>query len=274
MPKAEPKAEPNAEPKTRPRAPAVKLDAVAAKAVDVARAGLLAEVPAEDIGEHLEVIADADRVVTHLFECLNGGYAGWRWAVTLNRALRAKTSTVAEIVLLPGPDALVAPRWVPWEERVQPGDLMVGTVWTTPADDERLTAGLSGADDLEGLANRSPIHPSQWEIGLGRERVLSPEGWLDAARRWHDGDFGPSSAMARATDLACATCGFLIVMGGPLGQAFGVCAQAMSPADGRVVALDYGCGAHSQVTEEVVTATVPAPVTDELNYDVLDLGHS
>lgn len=252
----------------------IKRDSVAAAAVDVARAALLTEIPAEDVGEHLEVVADADRVVTHLFECRNGGYAGWRWAVTLTRAPRAKVVTVAEVVLVPGPEALVAPRWVPWEERVKPGDLLVGTVWPTPADDERLIAGFSGADELTGLADRAPLQPSQWEIGLGRERVLSPVGWLDAARRWHEGDFGPSAAMARSADLNCATCGFLIVIGGPLGQAFGVCAQTMSPADGHVVALDYGCGAHSQVTEEVVVSEVTALTTDELNYDALDLGHS
>ena len=253
---------------------AIKLDSAGAKAVDVARAALEAEVPVEDIGDHLQAVADAERVVTHFFQCLNTGYAGWRWAVTVMRAPRAKNITVSDIVLLPGPDSLVAPPWVPWQERVQPGDLGTGMVWTTPVDDERLTAGFTGNDELDGLTELAPLHPSQWEIGLGRERVLSPEGWLEAARRWHEGDYGPSAPMARGCELNCATCGFLVVLGGPLGQAFGLCAQAMSPADGHVVALDYGCGAHSQVTEEVVVHEVLVPVTDELNYDILDLGHS
>jgi hypothetical protein len=216
---------------------AIKLDSAGAKAVDVARAALEAEVPVEDIGDHLQAVADAERVVTHFFQCLNTGYAGWRWAVTVMRAPRAKNITVSDIVL-------------------------------------RLTAGFTGNDELDGLTELAPLHPSQWEIGLGRERVLSPEGWLEAARRWHEGDYGPSAPMARGCELNCATCGFLVALGGPLGQAFGLCAQAMSPADGHVVALDYGCGAHSQVTEEVVVHEVLVPVTDELNYDILDLGHS
>jgi hypothetical protein len=252
----------------------VKADSVAVKAVAAARAAVEAEASADSVGEHLGTEAEGERVVTHMFACTNAGYVGWRWAVTVSRAPRAKTVTIDEVVLLPGPDSITAPPWVPWSERIQPGDLGVGMVWPTPLDDPRLTAGFTGMDDLEGVANRAPVHPSQWEIGFGRERVLSVQGWETAAERWHNGDFGPGSAMARSVDLSCATCGFLITIGGPLGQAFGVCAHDMSPADGHVVALDYGCGAHSQITEETPTLPTATPVTDELAYDLLDLGHS
>lgn len=255
----------------------VKLDSVLAKAVDVARTAVEAEAPAGTVGDHLGATADDERLVTHTFTCTDPGYVGWHWAVTLTRAPRAKTVTVDEVVLLPGEAAIIAPPWVPWSERVQPGDLVVGIVWPTPADDPRLIPGFTGMDELEGVASRAPVHPSQWEIGLGRERVLSAEGLEGATHRWHDGEFGPRSAMARSVDSTCATCGFLLTIGGPLGQAFGICAQEMSPADGRVVALDYGCGAHSQIAENPSASPTPAvaaPVTDELAYDALDLGHS
>ena len=252
----------------------VKADSVVAKAVDAAREAACAEAPAGTVGEHLGVHAEDERVVTHTFACTDPGYVGWHWAVTVSRAPRATSVTVDEVVLLPGEGAIVAPPWVPWSERVQPGDLVVGIVWPTPADDVRLVPGFTGADDLEGLASRAPIHPSQWEIGLGRARVLSVEGLEGAADRWHAGEFGPDSAMARSVDSACASCGFLVTIGGPLGQAFGVCAQVMSPADGRVVALDYGCGAHSEITERAGSPAIATPVTDELAYDALDLGHS
>jgi len=254
-----------------------KLDSTTAKAVDLARAAAEAEAPAGTVGDHLGVAADDERVVTHTFACTDPGYVGWQWAVTVARAPRAKNVTVDEVVLLPGEGSITAPAWVPWSERVQPGDLVVGIVWPTPADDVRLIPGFTGMDDLEGFASRAPVHPSQWEIGLGRERVLSAEGLEGAADRWQDGEFGPGSAMARSVEATCASCGFLITIGGPLGQAFGVCAQEMSPADGRVVSLAYGCGAHSQIGETSATSGTPAiaaPVTDELAYDALDLGHS
>ncbi len=251
----------------------MSVDSVIAKAVELARSAANDMAQANTVGDHLDVVAEGERVATHYFVCTDPGYVGWRWAVTIARASRARVATVDEVVLLPGPDALVAPAWVPWSERVQPGDLGVGVIWETPADDPRLVAGLTGADDLDGVAGQAPVHPSTWEIGLGRERVLSDLGREEAAHRWYDGDRGPDSPMAKSAALTCSTCGFLLTIGGPMGQAFGVCAQAMSPADGAVVSLAFGCGAHSQiaVSERVMT---PEPVADSVGYDLLDLGHS
>ena len=36
------------------------------------------------VGQYLGVEADGDRIVTHLFECLDPAYVGWRWAVTVD----------------------------------------------------------------------------------------------------------------------------------------------------------------------------------------------
>ena len=55
-------------------------DAVAAAAVDEARAALLEEVDAADVGDHLGHQIDGYRVITHLFECRRRGYVGWRTA--------------------------------------------------------------------------------------------------------------------------------------------------------------------------------------------------
>lgn len=85
------------------------LDSVAASAIDLARQAAEDEAPAGTVGEHLGATPDGERIVTHSFACLDPGYVGWRWSVTLARASRAKTATVDEVVLLPGPDALVAP---------------------------------------------------------------------------------------------------------------------------------------------------------------------
>lgn len=73
-----------------------------------------------------------------------------------------------------------------------------------------------------------------------------------AAQRWHDGEFGPNSPMARSTKRVCRDCGFYLPLGGALGRMFGVCANELS-ADGHVVDSEYGCGAHSD------TPARPAP---------------
>lgn len=96
-----------------------KLDSVLAEAKAQARDALLETEPENVVGEHIEVVAEDSRVVTHYFECTQDGYAGWRWYVTLARPPRGKTATVSESGLVPGDGALLAPEWVPWEERMR-----------------------------------------------------------------------------------------------------------------------------------------------------------
>jgi hypothetical protein len=53
---------------------------------------------------------------------------------------------------------------------------------------------------------------------------------------------------------------------------FAVCANVMAPADGRVVALDYGCGAHSEVQVDEVMEDVVDEVVNDVVDDVVDEG--
>ena len=76
--------------------------------------------------------------------------------------------------------------------------------------------------------------------------------------------------MARSVSQTCASCGFLLPIGGPLSQAFGVCAHDMSPADGCVVSLAFGCGAHSEIAL-AEKEPVGAPTQDFVGFDALDL---
>jgi hypothetical protein len=251
------------------------LDSVLAAAVDLARDAVLEIAPAEHVGEHVEAVAEADLLVTHFFACTSTAYRGWRWAVTVVRVEDAEVATVAEVVLLPGGEALLPPAWVPWHERVRPGDLSPGDLFPTEPDDPRLEPGYTGLDALEAddetASPVTPLRPEQWQLGLGRERVLSAYGRDLAAERWWDGEFGPDSPMAKAAPAPCTTCGFLLPMGGLVGQAFGVCANPFG-ADGRVVSLGYGCGAHSSVRAiEGTGVPVTEIVVDEVRADALEL---
>ncbi|MGZ4458261.1 MAG: DUF3027 domain-containing protein [Nocardioidaceae bacterium] len=252
---------------------AAKPDTVGVKAVDAAREALLELVDPADVGDHLGYVAEGERVVTHLFACTRVGYHGWRWAVTVARAARQKTVTVDEVVLLPGEEAIVAPAWVPWRERIKPGDLSPGDVLPTDEDDPRLVpAYLTGDEDLDADA-ADAIRAVADELGLGRVRVLSPEGRELAAQRWHDGSHGPEAPIAQSAPDSCLTCGFLVRLTGPLSQAFGVCANAFANDDGRVVSYDHGCGAHSEAQLKKVNQPqpLPEPVLDTLTWDDLDI---
>jgi hypothetical protein len=244
----------------------VPADAVLAAAVDLARAAAVETAGDEAlVGEHLgaapeavapatdEVPAEAlGAVLTHTFDSRLPGYVGWHWAVTVARAAGDDEVTVDEVVLLPGESALLAPAWVPWHERLRPGDLSVGDVLPSTEDDPRLAPAYTLDDDSADDPEGSVV---AFELGLGRERVMSREGRGDAVERWTAGEFGPDSSMARHAPGPCATCGFFLPLAGSLRQTAGACGNAYSPADGRVVTVDYGCGAHSQATLVVDEAT-------------------
>jgi hypothetical protein len=246
-----------------------KADAVGARAVDAARTALLESVDVVDVGEHLGHVGEDDRVVTHLFACIRPGYRGWRWAVTVARAPRAKAVTVDEIVLLPGDEAIVAPEWVPWRDRIKPGDLGPGDLLPTEDDDPRLVPGYTTGDEI---VDQDSVREVADELGLGRTRVLSLEGRDLAAQRWYDGSHGPDAPIAQSAPGSCSTCGFLVRMAGPLSQVFGVCANAYANDDGRVVSFDHGCGAHSEARlgRRNRPQPLPEPVLDTLTWDELD----
>ncbi|MFD5426995.1 DUF3027 domain-containing protein [Streptomyces sp. NPDC127084] len=273
---------------TRSRTP----DRLCAEAVDLARAAAEEAAAPGVVGEHVGVVSEGDRVVTHLFECKEPGYRGWRWAVTVARASRAKVVTLDETVLLPGSDALLAPEWVPWSERLRPGDLGPGDLLPTEADDMRLEPGYSGedapppnsavseeladrveAEDAE-IVSRAPsrgaIGAVAEELGMRRARVLSRYGLHTAADRWEDA-FGAKAPMAQAAPATCVSCAFMMPLGGSLGQAFGVCANEFSPADGRVVSLAYGCGGHSEAAVMPKPPRPAAPVLDSMGADEFPL---
>ncbi|GAA1537347.1 DUF3027 domain-containing protein [Streptomyces albidochromogenes] len=280
---------------TRSRTP----DRLCAEAVDLARAAAEEAAFPGVVGEHVSLFAEGDRVVTHLFECKEPGYRGWRWAVTVTRASRAKLVTLDETVLLPGPDSLLAPEWVPWSERLRPGDMGPGDLLPTEAEDLRLEPGYSGedgpppdsavsqemaelveAEDAEvtgGAPATLPLVPSRGsiaavaeELGMRRARVLSRYGLHIAADRW-DEAYGAKTPMAQAAPATCVSCAFLVPLAGSLRQAFGVCANEYAPADGRVVSLAYGCGGHSEAAVMPKPMRPAPPVLDSMATDAFPL---
>ncbi|PPK97346.1 Protein of unknown function (DUF3027) [Kineococcus xinjiangensis] len=241
------------------------LDAAAAAAVDLARAAAEEVAEPGSVGEHLGASVEGDRIVGHSFACLLRGYRDWQWVVTVTRASRARTVTVSEVCLLPGEGSLRAPEWLPWSQRLRPGDVGPQDVLPRREDDPLLDQGYEDASDED--ADRLAI----WELGLGRPRVLSRLGRDEAATRWYEGDRGPRTEIAENAGAPCSTCGYFLLMAGSMRQVFGVCANEWSPEDGRVVSVDHGCGAHSETDVEPHATDVAPPVVDDLAPEVLEL---
>lgn len=220
-------------PATQPEA---DVAAILEAAADLARQTVV-EHGGDTVGAYLGVTFEDEAAATHRFLAAMPGYQGWQWAVVVAAHPGADRATISEVVLVPGPTALLAPQWVPWDQRIRAGDLGPGDLLAPPPDDPRLAPGF--------LATGDPlVDDTAVEVGLGRRRVLSALGRDDAAQRWHDGEHGPGSAMARGAKRVCRDCGFMVPLAGALGAMFGVCCNELS-ADGRVVDFFYGCGAHS-----------------------------
>nr|WP_232315527.1 DUF3027 domain-containing protein [Mycobacterium celatum] len=229
-------------------------------AVEQARAAVAEFSGADTVGDYLGVGYEDPTAATHRFLAHLPGYQGWQWAVVVAAYPGADHATVSEVVLVPGPTALLAPEWVPWDQRVRPGDLSPGDLLAPPPDDPRLVPGYLASGDPQ-------VDDVAVELGLGRRRVMSSWGRAQAAQRWHDGDYGPGSSMARSTKRVCRDCGFYLPLSGSLGVMFGVCGNEMS-ADGHVVDSEYGCGAHSDTP---APAGSGSPMYDPYDDGVLDL---
>ena len=121
-------------------------DPILARAVDEARAALVEQVGAEVVGDPQGFVSEGSHAVTQYFDCTQAGYPGWRWAVTVAHAEGFDGVTIDEVVLLPGEAAITAPTWVPYRERIQPGDLSPGDILPTDEDDPRLVPAYLAGD--------------------------------------------------------------------------------------------------------------------------------
>ena len=84
--------------------------------LDLARSAAKSAAPSNSVGDFIEVVDEGEDTFTYLFASKQKGYVGWRWSVTIYQGL--DQPSVSEVLLMPGPDSLVAPNWVPWSERL------------------------------------------------------------------------------------------------------------------------------------------------------------
>ncbi len=145
-----------------------KPDAFLAAAADTARTAIAGITAASDIGRHLAVKSEGDRLVAHLFECRLPGYAGWQWFAVLTRNSRSKVVTVNELGLLPSEDSILAPEWVPWAERVR------------PEDEQEQESGEADANQPEAGAHEDDAHQADTPEAAAAEPADGVAASLDA----------------------------------------------------------------------------------------------
>ena len=153
-------------------------DPVLLDARDQARAALAEITDPASIGDDNGHEVEEAHVLTLFFECRLAGYPGWRWAATLARTSEDAPVTVLEVELLPGPDSVIAPDWVPWSERLaqyREGHAKQGDDGAADAESDELD---DAGDELDG----------------------DFEDELDGADIDDDGDFGADDAESDVDD--------------------------------------------------------------------------
>ena len=136
-----------------------ELATVLTGAAELAKAAIIEFSGHGTVGDYLGVGYEDPSSATHRFLADLPGYQGWQWAVVVAGYPGTDHATVSEVVLVPGPTALLAPEWVPWDQRVQPGDLGPGDLLAPLQDDARLVPGF-----MASVTRRStrPLPKSDW----------------------------------------------------------------------------------------------------------------
>lgn len=111
------------------------------------------------VGDLIERIDESEPgVTTFLFESKLKGYVGWRWSVSLFSA--EQNVTVSEVDLVAGPGSILAPKWIPWAERL--------------ADYKALQAALEeqAAQEAEDASSQETGDESELELETPAEETV------------------------------------------------------------------------------------------------------
>ena len=82
----------------------------------LARNALFEITSADTIGGPIGAVDEGEGTISIFFAADMVGYPGWRWTVSIAHVDGG--STVLETELMPGDDALLAPEWIPWLDRM------------------------------------------------------------------------------------------------------------------------------------------------------------
>ena len=194
----------------------VKPDTVGVRAVDAAREALLELVDAADVGEHLGYVAEDERVVTHLFACARAGLPRLALGGHRRPGAAPEDRDRRRGRAAPRRRGDHRPEWLPYRDRIQPGDLSPGDLLPTEEDDPRLVPATSPATPRDESSTRTGCATSSTSSGLGRARVLSLGGPRPGRRALVRRQPRPDSPLAQSAPATCETCGFLVRLAGPL----------------------------------------------------------
>jgi len=124
------------------------------------------------VGNYLKTIEEEPGLRSYIFESTLRGYVGWYWSVTIYQP-EGQEPTISEVVMMPGEGALVAPKWVPWSERLADYKALQAELEAQAAAE---AAELAEAEAEASLAESGESEEdAEDESGVELELVDAPE---------------------------------------------------------------------------------------------------
>lgn len=116
------------------------------------------------LGDFVESVEEEPGVTTFMWQSTHAGYLGWLVAAIVAHFGGDEPATVSEVLLVPGADALVAPDWVPWSERLADYQALQAELEKQAALDAELAAAegddAEDADDEDADAEDTDVEDS------------------------------------------------------------------------------------------------------------------
>jgi hypothetical protein len=133
------------------------------------------------VGFFIESAEEDEGVVTYLFEGKLKGYVGWRWSVSIFQGEDNAKPTVSEVLLVPGPDSLVAPDWVPWSERLADYKALQAELEAQAALDAEESEDAEDAEEIPDDADSDETEEVSPEIGVDEDSEVESDEPADAS---------------------------------------------------------------------------------------------
>ena len=116
------------------------------------------------VGDYVSESETEKNVIEVKFETSLKGYKDWHWVVTLTQIDKRKPLMVSEINLMASENALLAPKWVPWAERLAEfrRQLREEGKANSDAEADALIQGMHS-----GVADHDPADKSEDDAGDG-----------------------------------------------------------------------------------------------------------
>jgi len=128
------------------------------------------------VGFFIDSVEEDEGVVTYLFEGKLKGYAGWRWSVSVFQPEGEDAATISEVLLVPGPDSLVAPDWVPWSERLADYKALQAELEAQAALDAEEAEGEDSEDsEIDDEAESEVDESDAFEAADDAAEITEPE---------------------------------------------------------------------------------------------------